>query len=49
MNGYPWGSIPLIMYPAGGEFPPVPPVEFLLITDLTFFLLSDNTEMELAN
>ena len=42
-----WGSIPLIMY-STFIVVPVPPVEFLLITDSSDFLLSDNTPMFLA-
>jgi len=45
--GWYFGSIPIIIYPFSGEVPP-PPTGFLLITDLSNFLLSDNTPLETA-
>lgn len=47
--GFHWGSVPLILYPSSGG-PQIPPgIEFFLLTDLTFFLLTDGTQMELAH
>jgi hypothetical protein len=44
--GWQWGSIPILIYPSGsGE---VVPENFILITDGSFFLLTDNTPMKLA-
>lgn len=45
--GWYFGTIPTIIYPFAGEIPP-PGIGFLLITDLSDFLLSDNTPMETA-
>lgn len=42
------GSIPIMYYPLGADEVPVPPSGFLLITDGSNFLLSDNTPMETA-
>ncbi len=45
---YYFGSIPIMFYPAGGEGVPVPPAQFLLITDGTNFLMTDTTPLKLA-
>ncbi len=45
--GWYYGSIPLFVYPFSDEVPP-PPTGFFLLTDLTNFLLSDNTPLETA-
>jgi hypothetical protein len=42
------GSIPVLMYPIGADDVPHPPSGFLLITDLSNFLLTDNTPLETA-
>lgn len=43
-----YGGVAILFYPLGAEEVPVPPTGFFLITDLSNFLLSDNTPMETA-
>lgn len=45
---YWFGSIPLMFYPVGADEVPVPPSGFLLITDMSDLLLTDNTPLETA-
>ena len=42
------GSIPIMYYPLAAEEVPVPPTGFLLITDGSDLLLTDNTPLETA-
>lgn len=43
-----FGSIPILMYPIGADEVPTPPTGFLLLTDMTNVLLTDNTPLETA-
>ncbi len=43
-----YGSIAILYYSGAGREVPPPPTEFLLITDGSDFLLTDNTPMETA-
>jgi hypothetical protein len=43
-----YGSIAILYYPLGADEVPHPPLGFLLITNGSDFLLSDNTPMETA-
>jgi hypothetical protein len=43
-----YGGMAILYYPLGADEVPVPPFGFLLITDGSNFLLSDNTPMETA-
>jgi hypothetical protein len=43
-----YGSIAILYYPLASDEVPVPPTGFLLITDGSNFLLSDNTPMQTA-
>lgn len=45
---YVFGSIPIMYYPLGADEVPHPPTGFLLITDGSDLLLSDNTPLETA-
>lgn len=42
-----FGSIPILIYPFADEVPP-PPTGFFLLTDMSDFLLTDNTPLETA-
>lgn len=42
------GSIPILCYPLKAIITPPPLIGFLLITDTSDFLLTDNTPMETA-
>lgn len=43
-----YGSIAILYYTLGGGDVPPPPTGFLLLTDLTNLLLTDNTPLETA-
>lgn len=43
-----YGSIAILYYPLGAEEVPVPPTGFLLLTDESNLLMTDNTPLETA-
>ena len=45
---YVYGGVAILFYPLGAEESPVPPTGFLLITDGSNLLLTDNTPLETA-
>jgi hypothetical protein len=45
---YCFGSVPILYYPLSAEEVPFPPTGFLLITDGSNLLLTDNTPLETA-
>lgn len=42
---YVYGSVPILMYPIGADEIPPPGSGFFLLTDLTDFLLTNNTPL----
>lgn len=46
--GYYYGSIPIMVYPLNADEVPPPGTGFFLLTDLTNFLLTNNTPLETA-
>lgn len=45
---YWFGSVPIMYYPLAADEVPTPPTGFLLITDSSELLLTDNTPLETA-
>ncbi len=43
-----YGGIAILFYPIGADEVPVPPTGFLLLTDNSNLLLTDNTPLETA-
>jgi hypothetical protein len=43
-----YGSIPILYYPLSADEVPAPGTGFLLLTDLTNVLMTDNTPLETA-